>query len=68
MYSEHESCVDVVGLREGGVSRLCIGKSRARFSRLTSNGKRARVRGEGFDREQVLPKVWPNDLERGTVP
>ena len=39
--SEHEMCVDVVGLSEGGVSRLCIGKSRARFSRLTRNGRRA---------------------------
>ena len=38
------------------------------FSRLTRNGRRARVRGEGFEREQVLPKFCPNDLERGTVP
>ena len=40
-----------------------IDKSRARFSRLTRNGRRARVCGRGFDREQILLKFCPNNGE-----
>ena len=65
MSSEHELCRRGWLTRRGSVKIMSLANLGLASADSRGMADVLGVRGEGFDREQVLPKCWPNELERG---